>query len=81
MDFKKYKAFIDEVPEQVHQDLVIALSHDGVFFKTEEFDEMQVVFEDEYNDNWPEIMQNVKDLSADFSIFVTPFNNFNSNCG
>ena len=29
--FQKYKAFIDEVPEQVHQDLVIALSHDGVF--------------------------------------------------
>lgn len=81
---KKYKGYIDEVPEETHQNLVVALNHDGVYFATENSTDlagMQVRFEDEYNNNFPEIMQNVNIWSADFTIFETPFNNFNSNCG
>jgi len=81
---KKYKGYIDEVLEETHQNLVIALNHDGVYFATENSTSlagMQVRFEDEYNNNFPEIMQNVNIWSAEFTIFETPFNNFNSNCG
>ena len=79
---KRYKGMIDEVPEETHQNLVIALNHDGIYFTPENFTtQIQVRFEDEYNNNYPEIMQNVNIWSADFTIFETPFNNFNSNCG
>jgi hypothetical protein len=79
---KRYKGMIDEVPEETHQNLVIALNHDGIYFTPENFTtQIQARFEDEYNNNYPEIMQNVNIWSADFTIFETPFNNFNSNCG
>ena len=79
---KRYKGMIDEVPEETHQNLVIALNHDGIYFTPENFTtQIQARFEDEYNNNYTEIMQNVNIWSADFTIFETPFNNFNSNCG
>lgn len=85
---KRYKGMIDEVPEETHQKLVIALNHDAVWFavengtiRTDGAEGIRVRFEDEYNNNFPEIMQNVNIWSADFTIFETPFNNFNSNCG
>ena len=78
---KKYKAFVDNVTEEAHQNIVVALNHDGIYFTPENFTtQIQARFEDEYNNNFPEIMQNVSIWSADFSIFETPFNNFNSNC-
>ena len=78
---KRYKGYVDEVPEEVHQNLVIALNHDGIYFTPENFTtQIQARFEDEYNNNYPEIMQNVNIWSSDFTIFETPFNNFNSNC-
>ena len=81
---KRYKGMIDEVPEETHQNLVIALNHDFVRFVPENYVNINgfaARFEDEYNNNYPEIMQNVNIWSADFTIFETPFNNFNSNCG
>jgi hypothetical protein len=80
---KSYKGFIDSVTEEVHQKLVVALNHDGVFLHPEDYptiNGMQVTFEDEYNNEFPSIMQNVNVWPADFTIFETPFNNFNSNC-
>jgi hypothetical protein len=78
---KKYKAFVDNVTEEAHQNIVVALNHDQITLTTENLTNgIQVRFEDEYNNNFPEIMQNVSVWSADFSIFETPFNNFNSNC-
>ena len=78
---KKYKAIIDHVPEEVHQNLVVALNHDDVTFYPDNITNgIRVRFEDEYNNNFPEVMQNVSIWSADFTIFETPFNNFNSNC-
>ena len=81
---KQYKGIIDAVGEDVHQKLVVALNHDGVYFVPEEYPNttgMKVTFEDEYNNEFPTIMQNVNIWPADFTIFETPFNNFNSNCG
>jgi hypothetical protein len=80
---KRYKGYVDEVPEEVHQNLVIALNHDNITFAPENYPNIngfKVTFEDEYNNNYPEIMQNVNIWSSDFTIFETPFNNFNSNC-
>jgi hypothetical protein len=78
---KKYKAFVDNVTEEAHQNIVVALNHDQITLTPENLTNgIQVRFEDEYNNNFPEIMQNVSIWSADFSIFETPFNNFNSNC-
>ena len=78
---KKYKALVDHVPEEVHQNLVVALNHDVVTFYPDNITNgIRVRFEDEYNNNFPEVMQNVSIWSADFTIFETPFNNFNSNC-
>ena len=81
---KKYKGIIDEVTEEVHQKLVVALNHDTVRFVPEDYDNINGFacrFEDEYNNEFPTIMQNVNIWPADFTIFETPFNNFNSNCG
>lgn len=81
---KKYKGIVDHVPEEVHQKLVVALNHDNVRFVPENYVNINgfaIRFEDEYNNNFPEIMQNVNIWSADFTIFETPFDNFNSNCG
>jgi hypothetical protein len=79
---KKYKAIVDHVPEETHQNIVVALNHDEVTLLPDNFSNgIRCRFEDEYNNNFPEIMQNVSIWSADFTIFETPFNNFNSNCG
>ena len=81
---KKYKGYIDAVGEDVHQKLVVALNHDDVRFVPEDFPNIngfKCTFEDEYNNEFPTIMQNVNVWPADFTIFETPFNNFNSNCG
>jgi len=81
---KSYRGFIDEVPESVHQKLVIAMSHDFVTFVPQDWinvNGIRCVFENEYNQNFPNIMGIVDIWSADFTIFVTPFNNYNSNCG
>jgi hypothetical protein len=81
---KQYKGIIDAVGEDVHQKLVVALNHDDVRFVPEEYPNIngfKCTFEDEYNNEFPTIMQNVSIWPADFTIFETPFNNFNSNCG
>lgn len=78
---KKYKVLVDHVPEETHQCLVVALNHDSVKMFPDNFSNgIEVRFEDEYNNNFPEVMQNVSIWSADFAIFETPFNNYNSNC-
>jgi hypothetical protein len=80
---KRYKALVDHVPEETHQNIVVALNHDGVYLWPENYSKvtgMRVTFEDEYNNDFPAIMQNVNIWAADFTIFETPFNNFNSNC-
>ena len=81
---KQFKGYIDAVGEDVHQKLVVALNHDDVRFVPEEYPNIngfKCTFEDEYNNEFPTIMQNVNVWPADFTIFETPFNNFNSNCG
>jgi hypothetical protein len=81
---KQFKGYIDAVGEDVHQKLVVALNHDDVRFVPEEYPNIngfKCTFEDEYNNEFPTIMQNVNIWPADFTIFETPFNNFNSNCG
>jgi len=80
---KRYKGIVDHVLEETHQNLVIALNHDLIRFVPENYSTtngFQCRFEDEYNNDFPAIMQNVNIWAADFTIFETPFNNFNSNC-
>ena len=80
---KRYKGIVDHVLEETHQNLVIALNHDLIRFVPEDYSTangFQCRFEDEYNNDFPAIMQNVNIWAADFTIFETPFNNFNSNC-
>jgi hypothetical protein len=79
---KSYKGYVDSVTEEVHQKLVVALNHDTIEFYVETNpNAIRCRFEDEYNNEFPTIMQNVSIWPADFTIFETPFNNFNSNCG
>lgn len=78
---KTYKGFLDLVTEEVHCALNIALNHDSVIFVTENEYSLSCNFQGEYNNNFPNIMQNVDVWSADFTIFETPYNNVNTNCG
>jgi len=81
---KSYKGYVDSVGEDVHQKLVVALNHDSIRFNPEDYPNVNGFlcrFEDEYNNEFPTIIQNVSIWPADFTIFETPFNNFNSNCG
>lgn len=78
---KRYKGILDHVTEEVHSALNIALNHDNVRWETENNYAFNCNFQGEYNNDFPNIMQNVNIWSADFTIFETPYNNVNSNCG
>ncbi len=81
---KRYKGIVDNITEEAHQKINIALNHNLLRIVPENYSNVNgisFVFKNEYNNNFPEIMQNVNVWSAEFAVFETPFNNFNSNCG
>lgn len=77
---KQYQGLVDNVTEEVHQKLVIALSHDNVTFVTDNNYSLECTFEQEYNNNYPEILMGVNVWTADFLVMETPFDEQNNNC-
>lgn len=77
---KQYQGLVDNVPEETHQNLVIALSHDNVTFVTDNGYTLECTFENEYNNNFPEILMGVNVWTADFLVMETPFDEQNNNC-
>ena len=78
---KKYKFVTDFLPEEIHQKLVVALNHDSVLIATSTNYQLQCTFENEYNQDFPSIMQGMNVWPADFQVYETPFNEINNNCG
>jgi hypothetical protein len=79
---KKYKFVTDFLPEEIHQKLVVALNHDTVNLQVSSNEyALQCTFENEYNQDFPSIMQGMNVWPADFQVYETPFNEINNNCG
>ena len=67
--------------EEIHQKLVVALSHDLVTFTTDNNYVLECTFEDEYTPNFPDVMQGINVWTANFNVMETPFDETNNNCG
>jgi hypothetical protein len=78
---KKYKFVTDFLTEELHQKLVVALNHDNVLIATSTDYQLECTFENEYNQDFPSIMQGMNVWPADFQVYETPFNEINNNCG
>ena len=78
---KKYKFVTDFLTEELHQKLVVALNHDNVLIATSTDYQLECTFENEYNQDFPSIMQGMNIWPADFQVYETPFNEINNNCG
>lgn len=73
-----YEGTTDQLPEDWHRKLVIALSHDNVKIEGNRF-LSDVVLDSDYGIEWEDFLS--KPIAdAKFTIQVTPFNNSNSNC-
>jgi hypothetical protein len=77
---KKWVGLIDMATEEVHQKLIVALSHDNVIFVTDNDYGLYCTFEDEYNQEFPNVMQGINVWTANFSVMETPFDEVNNNC-
>lgn len=75
---KTYEGLTDDLPEWVHQRLVIALSHDIVKIEGDRYFG-EVARDGEYEIDWHEFMDRPL-AQAKFKVEVTPFDATNSNC-
>lgn len=73
-----YEGTTDQLPEDWHRKLVIALSHDTVTIEGNRF-LSDVVLDSDYGIEWEDFL-NKPIADAKFTIQVTPFNATNSNC-
>lgn len=73
-----YNGKTDQLPEDWHRKLVIALSHDTISIENERL-LSDVVLDSEYNIAWEDFLQKPT-APATFVVEVTPFNATNSNC-
>jgi hypothetical protein len=78
---KKWLGLVDMTTEEVHQKLVVALSHDNITFVTDNLYSLECTFEDEYNQDFPDVMQGINVWTSNFSVMETPFDEVNNNCG
>lgn len=78
---KKWLGLVDMATEEIHQKLVVALSHDLVTFTTDNNYVLECTFEDEYTPNFPDVMQGINVWTANFNVMETPFDETNNNCG
>jgi hypothetical protein len=78
----QYQAITDMMTEEVHRALNVALQHDEVNFRigNPSIKTFNCTFEDEYNNQFPNMMQPINAWPADFLVYETPFNEVNSNC-
>ncbi len=75
---KTYQGKTDQIPEDWHRKLIIALSHDEVTIEDNRF-LSDVVLDSNYEIEWEEFL-NKPIASSKFTFSVTPFNLSNSNC-
>jgi hypothetical protein len=73
-----YEGKTDQLPEDWHRKLVIALSHDEVTVEDNRF-LSDVVLDGDYDIDWQDFL-NYPLAQSNFKIQVTPFNATNSNC-
>jgi hypothetical protein len=73
-----YEGKTDQLPEDWHRKLVIALSHDEVTIEDSRF-LSDVVLDGDYGIDWQDFL-NYPLAQSTFTIQVTPFNATNSNC-
>lgn len=78
----QYQCITDVMTEEVHQKLNVALQHDDVNFTigNPSVKTFNCTFEDEYNNQFPNMMQPINAWPADFLVYETPFDQVNSNC-
>lgn len=77
---KNYLGLVDHSPEDIHQKLVVALSHDSVNFVTDNGYYLTCTFENEYNNDFNQDPMPINVWPANFTVYETPFDNVNSNC-
>lgn len=76
---KVYELEVDFVPEEWHQRMVIALSHDNVRLEAERF--LGDISQDgDYTIEWPEGVLHYPAAKANTKVQVTPFDATNANC-
>lgn len=78
---KTYLGLVDHSPEEIHQNIVVALSHDSVNFVTDNNYYLTCTFENEYNNEFNPDPLPINIWPASFTVYETPFDNVNSNCG
>jgi hypothetical protein len=78
----QYQCITDMMTEEAHRALNVALQHDEVNFRigNPSIKSFNCTFEDEYNNQFPNMMQPINSWPADFLVYETPFNEVNSNC-
>lgn len=77
---KNYLGLVDHSTEEIHQKLVVALSHDSVNFLTDNNYYMTCTFENEYTNEFNQEPMPINVWPANFTVYETPFDNINSNC-
>lgn len=77
---KQFEGVTDQMTEEAHQKLVVALSHDNITFVTDNDYSLECTFEDEYNQDFPKEMQGINIWGANFNVMETPFDEVNNNC-
>ncbi len=76
---KTYELEVDFYNEEIHQRLVIALSHDNITLEAERF--LGDISQDgDYAIEWPEGVSHFPQAKASTKVQVTPFDATNSNC-
>lgn len=76
---KVYQAVTDQLPEHMHEKLVIALSHDNVTIEGARY-AGQVAKDGDYQINWQDFID-YPIADANFQVQVTPYDVTNNNCG
>lgn len=76
---KNYELETDYMPDNWHQRLIIALSHDNIILEGERY--LGGVSQDgDYNIEWPEGVMHYPTAKAGVKVQVTPFDATNANC-
>ena len=73
-----YEGRTDQLPEDWHRKLVVAMAHDTVTIENERL-MSNVVLDGDYGIDWQDFL-NYPVANANFQVQVTPFNATNSNC-
>ena len=70
----------DQMNQQAHTALNVALSHDYVLLTPNDTNSFYCTFEQEYSNIWPDLLLPISQWPAAFTVNKTPFNAVNNNC-